>query len=131
MFELACTDLRELGTSDERKDDVCGESLLEVRLDAEGVCCVNQDTRVLGCDDRFNDRGDIVDIGECLDAEKNVVVCRFRRLCSFFGSTDNCRKSRVSERIQGDDECIDRPCLGLNLSFPNDDDLGRVRNVCR
>ena len=47
--------------------------MLEVGLDSKRVCCVDQDACVLRSDDRFNDRGDVVDVRQGLDTEKDVV----------------------------------------------------------
>lgn len=74
MLELASAQLRKLGASNEGKNDVCRESLLKVRLDAEGVCCVDQDACVLRSDDGLNDRGKVIHVWESLDAQEDVVV---------------------------------------------------------
>lgn len=47
--------------------------MLEVGLDSERVCCIDQNACVLRSDDRFNDRGDVVNVRQGLDTEKNVV----------------------------------------------------------
>ena len=53
------------------------------------MCGVHKDAGVLGRDDRLDDVGDIVYIGEGLDAEENVVEWLFGRMCSVFGGADN------------------------------------------
>lgn len=62
--------------------------MLYMGLDSQGICSVDEDTGVLGGDDGFDDRSEIVDIGESLDAENNIVVSAFARGC-FFGGPDN------------------------------------------
>lgn len=44
---------------------------------------------MLGRDDGLDDVGDIVYIGEGLDAEEDVVEWLFGRMCSVFGGSDN------------------------------------------
>lgn len=73
VFKFAGTQLRELGTGNEREDDVGRESLLEIRLDAEGMCSVDEDARVLRSDDGFDDRGDVVHVRQCFYAQKDVI----------------------------------------------------------
>jgi hypothetical protein len=41
-------------------------------------------------DNRLNDVGDIIYIGECLDAKEDVVEGLLGRLCGFFGCFDDC-----------------------------------------
>ena len=73
MLKLAGSSLNNFGTRDERQDDICRESLLEVRLDAEGVGSVDEDTGMLRGDDGFDNGRDIIHIGQSLYTEQNVV----------------------------------------------------------
>lgn len=47
MFKFAVSNLLKLCTRHKRQHNVCWESLLEIRLDAEGVRCVDEDASVL------------------------------------------------------------------------------------
>ena len=89
MLKIAGAQLGELGTGNERKNHVCRKSLLEIRLDAKRVCCVDQDACMLRSDDRLNDGGNVVNVGESLDAQEDVVVRRSRCLCCFFRSSND------------------------------------------
>lgn len=73
MLELASSQLLELCTRHKRKDNVRGKPLLEEGLHAQGVCCVDQNACVLGRDDRLNHGGNIINIGERLDTEEDIV----------------------------------------------------------
>jgi hypothetical protein len=48
---------------------------------------------VLWGNDRLDDVGDIIYVGESLDAEENVVKRLLRRMCGIFGCSDNCAES--------------------------------------
>lgn len=45
---------------------------------------------MLGRDDGVNDRGEVVDIGEGLDAEDDIVKCAVSTRRGFFRRLDNC-----------------------------------------
>ena len=64
--------------------------MFEVGLDANGICSVYQDAGMLGGDDRLDDGGKVVHVGQCLDTQDDIVVCIFTGGC-LFGSTDNCK----------------------------------------
>lgn len=88
MLELAGAGLRDLHVRDEGKDDVGWVSLLEMGLDADGICGINEDAGVLGGDDGFNDRGQIVDVRERFYAEDDIVVGVFAGGSVFRGTDD-------------------------------------------
>ena len=45
---------------------------------------------MLGCDDGVNDSGEVVDIGEGLDTEDDIVECAVSARRGFFWRLDNC-----------------------------------------
>ena len=57
VFKLAGTGLRDLNAGDERQNHVCWKALLEMGLDANGVCGIHEDAGVLRSDDRLDDGG--------------------------------------------------------------------------
>jgi hypothetical protein len=59
-----------------------------VCLDSDGIRCIDEDTGVLRCDDGFDDRGQIIDIGQGLYTENNIVVGIFAG-GSFFRCSDD------------------------------------------
>lgn len=59
------------------------------------MCGVDEDTRVLRSDDGLNDRGNVIDIRQCLDTEEDIIVGCFGRFGSLIGSSDDCRESSV------------------------------------
>jgi hypothetical protein len=48
---------------------------------------------VLGRHDRFDDVGDIVDVGEGFDAKQNVVEWLLGRMGGIFGCADDCARN--------------------------------------
>lgn len=74
MFELARARLGDLHVGNERKDNVGRVSLLKVGFNAEGICCIHQNTSVLWSDDGFNHGGKVVDIRQGFHAEDDIVV---------------------------------------------------------
>jgi hypothetical protein len=54
------------------------------------VGSVDKDAGVLGCDDGVDDSGEVVDIGQGLDAENNIVKCAVSTRRGFFWRFDNC-----------------------------------------
>lgn len=80
MFELAWSGLSYFSPRDERENDICGESLLQIRLNAETMGCVDKDTGMLGRNDRFDDGGDIVHVRQSFYAEQDIVEGGLRRL---------------------------------------------------
>lgn len=79
MFKVTDTGLGYVDIGDQRQHDVGREALFEVGFDADGVCRVDQDACVLGCDDRFDDRAEVKDVGQGLDAQHDIVVGVFPR----------------------------------------------------
>ena len=73
MFEFAWSQLRDLGSGNEGENDVGGEPLLKMALNAQGMCGVDEDAGMLGRDDRLNDGGKIIYIGESLYTKEDVV----------------------------------------------------------
>lgn len=58
---------------------------------------------MLGRHDRLNDGGDVVDVGQGLDAEEDVVKGCFRAACGLFGGAYDCvRVSYRDPRVGGD-----------------------------
>lgn len=55
MFELAPSQLDDLGTANERKNDIGGEAFLNGRLEAERMGGINKDTCMLRGDDGVDD----------------------------------------------------------------------------
>ena len=53
------------------------------------MCCVHKDARVLRGDDGFDNVGNIVYIGEGLDAEKHVVERLLGRMGGIFRSAND------------------------------------------
>lgn len=77
VLELGGAGLGDFDVGDEGEDNICRVSLLDMGLDSECICRVDEDAGVLGSDDRLNDGGEVVDIREGLDAENHVVVGGF------------------------------------------------------
>lgn len=75
MLKLAGSDLSDFDARYKRKNDVCREPLFQMRFDTEGVGCVDQDAGVLRGHNGLYYRGQVVDIGQSLDAEDYIVVC--------------------------------------------------------
>ena len=73
MLELAGPSLNDFGPRDEREYDICGESLFQIRLNAETMGCVDEDTGMLRRNYRFDDGGDIVHVRQSLYAEQDVI----------------------------------------------------------
>lgn len=88
VLELAGASLRDLDVGDEGEDDVGRVSLLEMGLDADGICGVNENTGVLGSDDGFDDRGQVVDVRKRFYAEDDIVVDIFAGGGIFRGADD-------------------------------------------
>jgi len=42
-------------------------------------------------DDRLDDIGDVVDVGEGLDAEQDIIEGLLGRMCGVFGCSNDCR----------------------------------------
>lgn len=108
MLKLARADLGQFGTGNERQDDVGRETLFEVRLDAEGVCGVDENTCVLWGNNGLDDRGNVVDVGQGLDAEEDVVERRLGYVGGIFGRAHNW--SEVSLCI-----CASETMFGIDL----------------
>lgn len=89
VLELAGAGLGDFDVGNQGEDDIGRVSLLQVGFDAEGICGVHQDTGVLGGDDGFDDRGQVVDLRERLYAEDDIVVYIFTRR-GFFGGPNHC-----------------------------------------
>lgn len=80
----------DLGTRDEREDDIARKSGFEVIFNAKRVGGIDEDAGMLGSDHRFDNRGQVIDIGKGLHAQKDVVECAFIVGGSIFRSADNC-----------------------------------------
>lgn len=93
MFKLAGADLRDFDAGDERQNHVCRKALFKMGLDTNGVCSVHEDAGVLRGDDRLDDGGKVVHIGQGLHAQNDIVVRIFSGGCFFWG-TDDCRTGR-------------------------------------
>jgi len=88
VLELAGAGLGDFNIGNERENNVGRVSLLEVGFNAECIRSVDENTSMLGSDDRFDDGGQVVDIGQGFYAENDIVVCIFAGR-GFFGSTNN------------------------------------------
>jgi hypothetical protein len=53
------------------------------------MCRVHEDAGVLWRDDRLDDVGDIIYIGECLDAKEDVIKGLLGGVCGIFGCSDD------------------------------------------
>lgn len=73
MLELALSELSEIGAADQGEDDISWESLFDRGLDAESICCVDKNASMLGSDNGVDYGGEVVHVGQCLDAENDVV----------------------------------------------------------
>ena len=85
---------------------------------------VDEDAGVLGSDDGFYDSGQVVDIGEGLHAEQDVVESALLGVGSVFRSADNCSPEQCqpcSSTHLGVWEAL--PLRGLKRSFPKVADL--------
>lgn len=95
MFKLTRPKLGELCSRDQRKDNVGGEALFQIGFDAEGVGGVDEDAGVLWRDNGLDDASQVVDIGEGLYAEQNVVERGARGAGSLFRGAHDCRTGSV------------------------------------
>lgn len=71
-------------------------------------------------DDGLDDGCEVVDIGQCFDAEDDIVEGGARGARGLFGSADDCGEARSATGASvrhGREMGI--PCLGLNRSLPN------------
>jgi len=91
VFEFTGTELCKVDTGNQRKHHVCGKAFFKLFLDPESVRCVHNDASMLGRNDRLDDIGEAIDIGESLDAEYNVVEGWCASRDSIFGTWDDCR----------------------------------------
>lgn len=73
VLELALTQLAQLRNGDERQDHVGGKSFLDSRLDSQRVRRIHKNAGMLGCNDRVYHCCQVVDIGERLDTEDDIV----------------------------------------------------------
>lgn len=62
--------------------------MLEMGFYPDGICGVDEDASVLGSDDGFNHRGQVVDIREGFHAEDDIVVGLFARVGFFRSAND-------------------------------------------
>ena len=63
MFEFAGPSLDNFGARDKRENDIRWKSLLQVRLNAEGMGGVDKDAGMLRRDNGFDDGRDVINIG--------------------------------------------------------------------
>lgn len=114
MLKLAGPRLGDFHVGNQGKNNVGRVSLLEIGFDSDGIRSVNENAGVLGSDDGFDHRGQVVDVRESLHAENDIVIGLFTG-GSVFGSADNWRRIRQPERpesIRGTQE-IDHTMTGL------------------
>jgi hypothetical protein len=123
VLEFALAELREVGIGDKRQDDICRKALLDGGFDAESVCCVDEDTGVLGGDDGVDYGGEVVNVRERLDTEDNVVEGAVSARSGFLGCADDYGEA-VSVTMMEDAKTrreivvVRLPCRGLNRSLP-------------
>jgi hypothetical protein len=86
------------------------------------MCSINNNASVLGCNDRFDNGGEVIDVWEGFHTEQHVIECAVLGIRCIFGCSDNYSDTSVG--------VIDviwifgvAPCRGLNRSFPKDVDL--------
>ena len=94
MLELTSSELRDFDARDQRQDDVGREALFQIRLDAKCVGGVDQNASVLRRDDGFDDGREVVDVGQCLDAEQDIVEGRSVRTSGVLRRSDDCSGSQ-------------------------------------
>lgn len=82
---------------------------------------VNEDAGVLGGNDRFDDRSQIINIWQSFDTKQDVVESGFAAR-SILGCSNNYYGLADSSSIEDNREQYS-PCLGLNRSLPNILDL--------
>lgn len=90
VLKLASSCLSDFHVGNEGKDHVGWVSLFEMGFEADSIRGVDKDTGVLGSNDRFDHRGQVVDIRESLHAENDIVIGLFTGR-SVFGSADDWR----------------------------------------
>lgn len=98
MFELTRPQLYDLYTRNKGQNDICWKTLLEMGLDTKSMGGIDKNARVLWCDNGFDDGREIVDIWKSLDTEQDVVERSFFIVRCLFGSSDDYKKSLVSDQ---------------------------------
>lgn len=88
MLKLAGTRLGDFHVGNKGKNDVGRVSLFKMGFESDGIRGVDENTGVLGSNDRFDHGGQIVDVRESLHAENDIVIGLFPG-GSIFGSADN------------------------------------------
>jgi len=73
VFEFAGTELYQICSRDQRKDDIGGKAFFKLFFDSKSVRCVHYDASMLGRNDGLDDIGEAINVWEGLDAEYNVV----------------------------------------------------------
>lgn len=97
MLKLALAELHNFGAGNEGKDNVGREPLFDSGLDAERVCCVDKNTCVMRCDNRVDNSGEVVDIGEGFYTEDDIIERTVSSVRGIFWISDNCNEQQVSE----------------------------------
>lgn len=92
MLKFARADLGDFNAGNEREDDIGGKTLLQIGLDANCICGVDENAGVLRGNDRLDDSGKVVHVGQSLDAQEDIVVCIFSR-GGLFRDADHCKTS--------------------------------------
>lgn len=77
VLELALSKLNQVGPSHQGQDDIGRVPFLDCSFQANCVCGVDEDTGVVGDDDGVDHGGQVIDVGECFDAEHNIIECSF------------------------------------------------------
>lgn len=98
VLELAGAGLGDFDAGNEREDDVRGETLLEIGLDANCICGVDENASVLRCNDRLDNSGKVVHVRQSLDAQEDIVVRIFSGR-GLFRDADHCKTKPVRTSI--------------------------------
>jgi hypothetical protein len=73
MLELAGSELGQVGTGDQRQDNIGRKPFFELFLDSKCVGCVDQNASMLLRNDALNDIGEVVHVWESLDTKNDIV----------------------------------------------------------
>jgi hypothetical protein len=127
VLELALTKLRDFGARNEGKDDIGGETFFDVWLNAQCIGCVDENASMLRGYDRVDHGGEIVDIGQCLDAENDIIEGSVSSMRCLFGASYNMSRleSLVAKRGRFERDAV--LCDVLIAGFP---DEGHVASIC-
>lgn len=89
MLKLTGTELRNLNAGNQREHNVGRKPMFQVGLDAKGIRSIDQNACMLRGDDRLDDSGKIVNIGQGFHTQDHIIIGVFpgRRV---FRVADDC-----------------------------------------